>query len=150
VIAFDVGLRRIGIAAGDTLTRTASPRGTVRASAAGPDWAQLAAHVESLGPEVLVVGLPTHADGTPSALAPTVRRFAAELRARFGLPVGLVDEHGSSLEASEGLRRQRSQGERRRRVHREDIDSHAAAVILSRWLSGEGTLLPDQGTEPPR
>jgi putative holliday junction resolvase len=137
VMAFDVGRRRIGIATADTLTRTARPRATVAALAHGPDWAQLTAHVKALAPQHLVVGLPTHADGTPSQLAPLARRFAAELAARFGLPVSLVDEHGSSLEAQESLRQERRSGRRRRRVQHSDIDSHAAAVILGRWLAGE-------------
>jgi putative Holliday junction resolvase len=142
-MAFDVGAKRIGIAAGDTLTRTARPRATVSCNAQGPDWVQLTAHVKDLGPTQLVVGLPTHADGSPSQLAPAARRFALELAARFGLPVSLVDEHGSSLEAEEALRQQRREGTRRRRVQHGDIDSHAAAVILGRWLAGEG--IDDRG-----
>lgn len=145
-MAFDLGLRRIGIASADTLTRTARPRGTVAAGSSGPDWEQLGAQIRSLAPHQLVVGLPTHADGTPSALAGAARRFAAELQERFGLPVSLVDEHGSSLEASAELKRQRSQGERRRKVARPDIDSHAAAVILTRWLDGEGVDASAQDT----
>jgi putative Holliday junction resolvase len=145
-MAFDVGLRRIGIAAADTLTRTARPRATVSCTASGPDWAMLASHVKDLAPLQLVVGLPTHADGTPSQLAPAARRFAAQLQERFGLPVSLVDEHGSSLEAQEELRRQRSEGARRRRVQHGDIDSHAAAVILGRWLAGEGEARKEHKT----
>lgn len=137
-MAFDLGLRRIGIASADTVTRTARPRATVSSGPQGPDWAALSTHIQDLKPQQLVVGLPAHADGTASALDPAARRFAAELKARFGLPVALVNEHGSSLEASEELKRQRRQGERRRRVAKEDIDSHAAAVILSRYLEGEG------------
>jgi RNase H-fold protein (predicted Holliday junction resolvase) len=49
-----------------------------------------------------------------------------------------VDEHGSSIEAGRALKDQRASGQRRRRVQRADIDSAAAAVILTRWLAGEG------------
>jgi putative holliday junction resolvase len=136
-MAFDVGRRRIGIAAADTLTRTARPRATVSCGGQGPDWTQITAHVKALGPLQLVVGLPSHADGSPSQLAPLARRFAAELAERFGLPVSLVDEHGSSLEAQDALRQARRAGARRRRVQHGDIDSQAAAVILGRWLAGE-------------
>ena len=138
VLAFDFGLKRIGIASGDTLTRSAAPRSAARVSAQGPDWQLIEREVRALGPAMLVVGAPYNADGTPGALAPAARKFASELERRFGLPVNLVDERWSSLEATAALKAQRSSGERKRRVRKEDIDSAAAAVILERWLTGEG------------
>jgi putative Holliday junction resolvase len=135
VLAFDFGLKRIGIASGDTLTATAAPRPAAACHHHGPDWDSIAREVRSLGPKLLVVGAPYNADGSPGALAPAARRFAAELERRFGLPVHLVDERWSSLEANAALKAQRSSGERKRRVRKEDIDSAAAAVILERWFS---------------
>ena len=138
VVAFDFGLKRIGIAAGDTLTRTASPRAAVAVTQAGPDWNFIERMVREVHPRLLVVGAPYNADGTPSALTRAARRFASELGERFGLTVEMVDERWSSLEASAELKARRASGERRRRVRKEDIDSAAAAVILQRWFSGEG------------
>jgi putative Holliday junction resolvase len=138
VLAFDFGLKRIGIAAGDTLTATAAPRPAAAVHHSGPDWDAIGREVRMLSPRQLVVGAPYNADGTPGALAPAARRFAAELERRFGLPVSLVDERWSSLEASAALKARRASGERKRRVRKEDIDSAAAAVILERWLTGEG------------
>jgi putative Holliday junction resolvase len=137
VLAFDFGLRRIGLASGDTLTGTAKVRPAVRVNPSGPDWEAIGRAVRSLEPHLLVVGLPCQADGSPGTLAPAARRFAAELTQRFGLPVSHVDEHGSSLEASRLLAEQREGGQRRRRVRAEDVDSRAAAIILERWLAGE-------------
>jgi putative Holliday junction resolvase len=138
VLAFDFGFKRIGIASGDTLTRTAAPRPAATVHQQGPDWDAITREVRMLSPGLLVVGAPYNADGSPGALAPAARRFAAELESRFGLPVNMVDERWSSLEASATLKAQRASGERKRRVRKEDIDSAAAAVILRRWLSGEG------------
>ena len=138
VLAFDFGLKRIGIAAGDTLTATAAPRPAAAVHQQGPDWDAIAREVRSLSPRLLVVGAPYNADGSPGALAPAARRFAAELERRFGLPVDMIDERWSSLEASAALKARRASGERKRRVRKEDIDSAAAAVILERWLTGEG------------
>ena len=138
VLAFDFGLKRIGLASGDTLTRAATPRRAVRVGAGGPDWPTIAAAVRTFAPTQLIVGAPYNADGSPGTLAPAARRFAAELERRFGLPVNMVDERWSSLEATAALKAQRSSGERKRRVRKEDIDSAAAAVILERWLTGEG------------
>jgi putative holliday junction resolvase len=140
VLAFDFGFKRIGLAAGDTLTRTAAPRPAVTVSQSGPDWGTVERELRALHPRILVVGAPYNADGTPGSMAPAARRFAAELEKRFGLPVNMVDERWSSLEANEALKARRASGERRKRIRREDIDSAAAAVILERWFAGEGLL----------
>ena len=142
VLAFDFGLRRIGIATGDTLTGTAAPRPAATARAGAPDWDSIGRELRAFNPARLVVGAPYNADGTAGAMLPHARRFAGELKRRFALPVSLIDERFSSLEASEALKTRRARGERRR-LRREDIDSAAAAVILERWLSGEpGEELP--------
>jgi putative Holliday junction resolvase len=137
ILAFDFGRKRIGLASGDTLTRTAGPRPAVGVGPAGADWAAIEREVRGLQPHLFIVGAPYNADGSPGALATAASRFAAELERRFGLPVKRVDERFSSLQANERLKSQRASGERRRRIRRDDIDSAAAAVILERWLSGE-------------
>ena len=138
VLAFDFGRKRIGIASGDTLTRQAAPRGAVAVLRSGPDWQAVERAVRTLAPAVLVVGAPYNADGSEGTLLADARRFAAELERRFALPVQLIDERFSSLEASAALKTRRASGVRRRRVARADIDSAAAAVILGRWFQGEG------------
>jgi putative Holliday junction resolvase len=137
VIAFDFGLKRIGIAAGDTLTASASPRPAIAVSANGPNWEAIGREIRSLEPQHLVLGAPYNVDGSPGALASAAEAFACELTRRFGLRVERVDERFSSIEASAHLKSQRASGQRRR-IRREDIDSAAAAVILERWLRGEG------------
>ena len=137
VLAFDFGLKRIGIAGGDTLTRQAAPRAAAAVHRGVPDWAAITREVRALAPAVLVVGAPYNADGGEGTLLAAARRFAAELEQRFALPVQLVDERFSSLEASEALKARRAAGARGR-IERADIDSAAAAVILGRWLQGEG------------
>ena len=140
VLAFDFGLKRIGIASGDSLTRSAAPRPAAISGAHGPDWLAITREVRTLAPGRLVVGAPYNADGTDGALSAKARAFAEELERRFALPVHLVDERFSSLEASAALTARRASGARRRRIARADIDSAAAAVILGRWFQGEGEL----------
>jgi len=140
VLAFDFGLKRIGIAGGDTLTRQTTARAAAAVHAGTPDWQAIAREVRALTPAVLIVGAPYNADGSEGTLLARARRFAAELERRFALPVQLVDERFSSLEAHQALNARRASG-RRGRIQRADIDSAAAAVILGRWFQGE-----DQGT----
>lgn len=136
-LGFDFGLKRIGIASGDTISATAAPRATVRVTTLGPDWAEIDRLLREYRPSVLVVGLPRHADGSVSALGPASDRFAAELGRRSGLPVQRTDEFASSLEASAALRGSRQRGVRQRRVRHADIDEAAAAIILQRWLAAQ-------------
>jgi putative Holliday junction resolvase len=138
VLAFDFGLKRVGIAAGDSLTRSASPRPAAVSGAQGPDWAVISREVRALAPARLIVGAPYNEDGSDGTMTVNARAFAAELERRFALPVHLVDERFSSLEATAALKDRRASGARRRRVQRADIDSAAAAVILGRWFAGEG------------
>jgi putative Holliday junction resolvase len=138
VLAFDFGLKRIGLASGESLTGTAAPRAAASVTHNGPDWGAIEREIKALRPRVLVVGAPYNADGTPGALAKAAQRFATELEVRFGLPVRRVDERWSSLEANSALKAQRASGERRKKIRKEDIDSAAAAVILERWFAGEG------------
>ena len=142
VLAFDFGLRRIGIAVGDTLTSTAAPRPAAAVLSGTPDWTAIDREVHAAQPRLLVVGVPYNADGSAGALTGAARGFGATLRKRFGLSVEHVDERWSSLEASAALKRNRARGARSRRVRREDVDSAAAAVILERWLAGERSVEP--------
>jgi putative Holliday junction resolvase len=135
VVALDFGLRRIGVASGDTLTRNANPRGAVTNGPSGPDWKAIQKIVDDLRPARLAVGEPYNADGSESPLTGTARRFAAELQQRCSLPVDLVDERWSSQDAEERLRDARASGQRKRRVSAADVDAAAAAVILERWFS---------------
>jgi putative holliday junction resolvase len=134
VLSLDFGLKRIGVATGDTLTRTAHPRATLSNGPLGPDWPALERLLADARPARIAVGEPYNADGSESALTSAARRFATELARRSGLPVDLVDERWSSQDAEERLRSGRATGERRRRVTRESIDAAAAAVILERWF----------------
>ena len=147
ILAFDYGARRIGLAVGDTVTRTARPLAAVgnAPQAVGNALAAIGREISELRPARLVVGCPYNADGSPSALTRRAREFAAQLQQRFELPVVLVDERHSSQEAAARLREQRASGQRNRRVAKDDVDSTAAAIILERWFAGE-TVAATAGT----
>jgi putative holliday junction resolvase len=139
VVALDFGLKRIGIASGDTLTRAAHPRTTITNGSRGPDWPALMRVLADTRPARIVVGEPYNADGSESPLTQAARRFAAQLTQRCELPVDLVDERWSSQEAEQRLREERASGQRGRRVTRESVDAAAAAVILERWFLEQDT-----------
>ena len=133
ILAFDFGLRRIGVAVGQQVTGSAGPIGTVRNRDDGVDHAAIAAIVDEWQPDRLVVGMPLHADGSDSELKPRVEAFIGELR-RFGLPIDTVDERYSSIEAERVLKQARTMGTRGR-IRKEAVDSAAAVVIAERYLA---------------
>jgi putative Holliday junction resolvase len=136
VLAFDYGLRRIGVAVGNLVTSTAEPLGTVRADRGEPDWGAIAVHVNAWLPGIAVVGVPCNMDGSPGELTRPAEEFAAGLATRFGLEVVTVDERLSSREAEDVLRQRRRAGTLGRRIRREDVDMEAARVLLRQWLDG--------------
>ena len=133
LLAFDYGTRRIGVASGDTLTRTARPLTTLECNPGTP-WAAIEQLIRDFRPAQLVVGVPYNMDGTPTLLTEAARSFARELLTRHRLAVLLVDERLSSREASEQLRDARASGLKRRRVTHADIDMTAAKILLERWF----------------
>jgi len=135
ILAFDFGLRRIGIAVGQSVTGSASPLGTIANSESGVDRDAIAALIREWRPTLLVVGMPMHADGSPSDLQKPVEAFIEELRS-FGLPVESVDERYTSVEAERVLKEARASGSRGR-ISKEEIDSAAAVFIAERYLASE-------------
>ncbi len=133
ILAFDFGLRRIGVAVGQRLTASANPLAIIKNTDKGPDWAAIDALIQEWQPARLIVGMPMNADGTPSDIVEEVWGFISEL-GRFGVPVETEDERYSSLEAEELLKSRRAAGHRGR-ISKEMIDSTAATLIAERWLS---------------
>lgn len=134
VFAFDFGTRRIGVASGDTLTRTARGLKTFERTSDIP-WPAIAALVAEYRPSQLIVGVPYNMDGTPTLLTDAARAFARELRIRLSLPACLMDERLSSREAEAELRDARASGLKRRRLTHGDIDMTAAKIVLERWFA---------------
>ena len=133
ILAFDFGTRRIGIASGDTLTRTARALKTLdRSDALWPSLDRLVAEYQ---PARFVVGLPYNMDGTPTRLTNASRAFGVELHGRYRRPVALVDERLSSREAEAQLREARDSGLKRRRTTHADVDMTAARILLEQWFT---------------
>ncbi len=133
ILAFDFGLRRIGVAIGQDITGSASPLGTVSNRAEGVDHAAIAALIKEWRPASIVVGMPAHADGSPSKMQEPIEAFILDLQ-RYELVVDTVDERYTSVEAERVLKAARAAGTRGR-ISKEMIDSAAAVFIAERYLS---------------
>ena len=133
ILAFDFGLRRIGVAVGQNVTGSASPLGSVANRDDGVDHAAIASLIKEWRPDGIVVGMPSHADGSPSELQDAVEAFIGELQ-RYELSINTVDERYTSVEAEHALKQARAAGARGR-ISKEMIDATAAVFIAERYLS---------------
>lgn len=131
LLAFDFGLRQIGVAVGNTDLGTSQALDVLKARDGQPDWAQVEKLCAEWQPDLLIVGDPLNMDGSVSTMAERARRFARRLEGRFGLPYEMADERLSSYEVKQQQRAAGHDGNYRR----EPIDSLAAELILRDWLS---------------
>lgn len=129
-LGFDFGYKRIGVAVGQRVTCSASPLSTIMAKQGIPDWAAVQKIINQWNPKALIVGLPTCIDDTELYTTTAARRFAKHLRKHCALPVYLVDERLSTIEAREQLFAQGGY----RKLKNSEVDSIAACVILEQWL----------------
>jgi putative Holliday junction resolvase len=127
-LGFDYGERRIGVAVGQSISRTATPLMTLPAHAGQPNWNDVQNLIREWGPEVLIVGKPSTMDGNPHPLLPAVERFAGRLHGRFGLPIEFVDERLSSHEAQAVTK-----------LRDTSLDAMSARLILETWLTMQST-----------
>lgn len=121
VLAFDFGLKRIGVAVGNTLLKQAQPLAIISAATNDAKFSEIAVLINDWKPARCVVGLPCHPDGAEHEMTVRCRRFANQLNGRFGVATVLVDERYSSAVLSQ------------RRG--EAVDAQAAAIILQQYFN---------------
>lgn len=130
-IAFDFGLRRIGVAVGQTISQTATALDTLLANNGEPDWQQVERVIKEWQPDLLLVGIPLLMSGQTQGITSQARQFAEQLTCRFVLPVYGVDERLTTKSAREELFAQGGS----RALRKKAIDSVAACLILEQWLT---------------
>ncbi|VAW80165.1 Putative pre-16S rRNA nuclease Yqg [hydrothermal vent metagenome] len=129
LLSFDYGRRRIGVAVGQHLTKSATPLTTIRAREGKPDWPAVSELIEEWKPGALVVGIPYHMDGAEQDMTHAAKKFCRQLEGRYHLPVHQAEERLSSwvVESRLSVREQANT----------DIDAMSAQVILQDWLQQE-------------
>lgn len=141
VLGFDVGSRRIGVAIGSAFAVAARAIAVVEIPAGGIDWAVMDRLIKEWRPQGLVVGDPLTLEGEDQPNRKRAHAFARQLLSRYAVPVVLVDERSSSVEAARRFAQQRASGHKRKR-DAANLDAVAAAVIIERWLDSPGDAIP--------
>jgi len=127
IIALDYGLKKIGVAVGQMVTRTARPLEVVPCYADKPNWEALDLIIKTWRPDLIVVGLPLHMDATETELSHLATEFSQAVESRYGMPVTLVDERLSTQEAKvQAIEAGLKPGE--------PVDAFAAKLILETWI----------------
>jgi putative Holliday junction resolvase len=123
ILSFDYGTRRVGVAVGNSITKSGQALNTIAASSSDALFKDIERLIAEWQPNQLVVGRPTHPDGAPHEMTAKATRFGNQLHGRFQLPVAWVDERYTSV-VLEGDTQMR-----------DNIDAHSAALILEQYFS---------------
>ena len=134
VLGFDVGARRIGVAVGSAFGHGARALAVVDVHDGVIDWTHIDKLQREWRPAGFIVGDPMTLDGGDQPIRKAARAFARELRSRMNVPVVMIDERNSSLEAAQRFADQRAEGRKRKR-DADALDAMAAAIIVERWFA---------------
>lgn len=127
VLGFDFGMKYIGVATGQEITKTATPLKSLKAKDGIPNWDDVAKLISEWSPETLIVGNPLNMDDTSQDITFCAKKFANRLRHKFKLPVHLVDERLTTWEAKQRIST----------CSISEYNAEAAAIITEQWLNLE-------------
>ena len=142
ILAFDYGLKQMGVATGQTLTGSARGLCILKAHDGIPNWDEVSKLLNEWTPDLVLVGLPLNMDASESELSRLARKFARRLQGRFNANVLMVDERLTSQDAKALIREENNES-KKGRTDLTKIDHLAAALILQSWLDQ-----PDLGQQP--
>ena len=129
VMAFDYGLRNIGIAIGQNITKSSSTFYAIKAKEGVPDWIKLDSIIEEWEPSLFIVGDPFNMDGTKSEFQKKIAKFSAELKKRYEIELHMIDERLTSKEAKERIKDKANGIKDSANKH-----SISAQIILEDWF----------------
>lgn len=130
LLAFDFGMKRIGVAVGQTVTQTASPLNTIQAKEGAPHWETITKLIKKWQPDALIVGIPLNMDGTPQPISQKARAFAKALQSHYQITVIEMDERLTTKDAREQL----FTAGGFKALQDGQVDRVAAQLILQNWF----------------
>ena len=130
ILGFDFGMKRIGVAIGQTVTNTATAITILKAQCGIPNWEEIKVLVKHWRINVFVVGVPYNMDGSEQPLTFAARKFSQALQVRFKIPSYTVDERLTTIEA----KRQWYEQKMTKKRCPKHLDNYSAKLILEQWL----------------
>ncbi|WP_455365406.1 Holliday junction resolvase RuvX [Kaarinaea lacus] len=148
ILAFDFGTKRIGVAVGQELTKTATPLITLNYLSNNIDWDTINHLINEWRPDAFVVGIPLNADGSEHAVSRAAKQFGNQLQARYNLSTYWMDERLTSAEAESMIAGNRNSGKRKtmsRSKAKAEVDKTAAKLILESWFNQQSEIQDKSG-----
>lgn len=131
ILGFDFGMKYIGVATGQAITKSATPLTCLRATDGIPDWAEVEQLIVAWKPSILIVGYPLNMDDSVQHLSHSAKKFANRLQQKFKLPIHLVDERLSTWEVKQQLYAYTPKPTNKQLT---EINAKAAALLIEQWL----------------
>src|SRR3990167_8000685 len=131
LLGFDFGTKRVGIAIGQTVTKTARPLETIAVKDGEPNWNVITKLIQKWQPDALVVGIPLNMDGTDQLIGTQARAFVKTLSDKYGLPVYEMDERLTTQAAREQLFTEGGF----KALQDGQVDAVAAQLIIENWFA---------------
>ena len=125
ILSFDYGTKKIGIAVGQTITKSSSPLTVIYTKENKINWDGILEVVNEWNPELIIIGKPLNMDGTDSDIMKTVNNFFKKLNKTTNIPCEYVDERLTSFEARQNLSE----------IKTDLVDAHAAKILIDHWLT---------------
>ena len=125
IVSFDFGTKKIGIAVGQTETKTSSPLEIIFNKNNAVNWVKISFIINEWKPDLLLVGKPLNMDGTDSDIMEKVDIFFKKLGKVTKVPCEYVDERLTSFEARQNLAD----------IKTDLIDAHAAKILIDHWFN---------------
>ncbi len=132
VLGFDFGLKNIGVAIGQVVTKSANPLVVLKANRGLPNWHDIKKLIDEWGVDALIVGLPLNMNGSEQPITHKARAFADALKTRFDLPVYLTDERLTTIAAKEEMHARLKGSARFARA-----DRVSAKLIVESWMNSD-------------
>lgn len=136
-LGFDYGIKKIGVATGQSVLATTSPLQTIRAVKQATNWGMVSEIIETWRPVALIVGISTHADGSDNLVTQAMHRFCRQLDGRYRLPVYTVDETLTTFEAKSMLHNELGLNYKKLMQVQDQV---AAQLILQTWFASNDVM----------
>ena len=132
VLGFDYGLKYLGVASGQTLTKTANSLSTLKVKNGSPNWKEIEKLIQIWRPRILIVGMPLTLNDEEQLLSYCAKKFGKRLQQKFSLPVEYCNEQLTSWEAKEACKRKKNESSTH---YYSRINAFSAKIIVDEWLN---------------
>ena len=130
IIGFDFGQKRIGVAIGNNISKSAQALITIESASSNQKFEVIQKIMDEWQPVSIVVGVPFNVDGSEHKVTNLCKKFAKQLEQKYALPIHLIDERYTSIEASYEIQDKKIDLKKKKLL----IDQIAAKIILQSYL----------------